>query len=233
MKRILLVDDAAFLRSMCRDFLTKAGFEIAGEAENGHEGIEKYKELNPDIVLLDIAMPECDGITVLKSILSHDPNANIIMLSAIGHARSVIDCLTLGAKDFVVKPFQAESLVKKIRNIIDTIGECCKPDFAKSTALAPIVNLDFLAPFIQMSGDNILAQTEIDTIIQITKSNNTPTAQTMATLMTGVKTTFTSTPKKNESAAFFYAQDDVPVLLHQLLQGQEKMIALLSKLAEK
>ena len=107
-KNILICDDAAFMRMMIKDILTKNGYNIVGEAENGAKAVEKYSELKPDLVLMDITMPEMDGIEALKKIKASDPNASIIMCSAMGQQAMVIESIQSGAKDFIVKPFQAD-----------------------------------------------------------------------------------------------------------------------------
>ena len=106
MARILIVDDAAFMRMMLKDILTKGGFEIAGEAGDGNEAVAKYNELKPDLVTLDITMPNKDGIQALKEIKAADPNATCVMCSAMGQQSMVIEAIQSGAKDFIVKPFQ-------------------------------------------------------------------------------------------------------------------------------
>ncbi|MCT8139832.1 response regulator [Anaerobacillus sp. CMMVII] len=116
--KILIVDDAAFMRMMIKDILTKNGFEIAGEANDGAQAIEKYKELSPDLVTMDITMPEMDGITALKEIKKFDPNAKVIMCSAMGQQAMVIDAIQAGAKDFIVKPFQADRVIEAIKKTI-------------------------------------------------------------------------------------------------------------------
>ncbi len=117
-KKILIVDDATFMRMMIKDILTKNGYEIAGEAENGNIAVEKYLELKPDLVLMDITMPELDGIEALKMIRSKDPNAKIIMCSAMGQQAMVIEAIQAGAKDFIVKPFQADRVIAAIKKAI-------------------------------------------------------------------------------------------------------------------
>ncbi|WNF35450.1 response regulator [Bacillaceae bacterium IKA-2] len=116
--RILIVDDAAFMRMMIKDILSKNGFEIAGEANDGAQAIEKYKEVSPDLVTMDITMPEMDGITALKEIKKFDPNAKVIMCSAMGQQAMVIDAIQAGAKDFIVKPFQADRVIEAIKKTI-------------------------------------------------------------------------------------------------------------------
>lgn len=113
-KKVLIVDDAAFMRMMIKDILTKNGFEVAGEAENGITAIEKYKDIRPDLVTMDITMPEMDGIAAVKEILAFDPEAKVIMCSAMGQQAMVIDAIQAGAKDFIVKPFQPERVIEAV-----------------------------------------------------------------------------------------------------------------------
>jgi len=115
---ILVVDDAAFMRMMIKDVLSKNGYEILGEAENGQKAIEKYKELNPDLVIMDITMPEVDGIQAVKEIKKFDGNAKIIMCSAMGQQAMVIESIQAGARDFIVKPFQADRVVEAVKKVI-------------------------------------------------------------------------------------------------------------------
>ena len=117
--RILIVDDAAFMRMMIKDILTKNGFEVVGEAADGLQAVEKYKEVNPDLVTMDITMPEMDGITSLKEIKKIDPAAKIIMCSAMGQQAMVIDAIQAGAKDFIVKPFQADRVLEAIKKTLE------------------------------------------------------------------------------------------------------------------
>ncbi len=113
--KILVVDDAAFMRMMIKDILTKNGYEVVGEASDGAVAIEKFKELKPDLVTMDITMPEMDGITALKEIKKIDGNAKVIMCSAMGQQAMVIDAIQAGAKDFIVKPFQADRVIEAIK----------------------------------------------------------------------------------------------------------------------
>ncbi|PAV30011.1 two-component system response regulator [Virgibacillus profundi] len=117
-QRILIVDDAAFMRMMIKDILTKNGFEVVGEAQDGADAVEKFKELSPDLVTMDITMPEMDGITSLKNIKQIDSNAKIIMCSAMGQQAMVIDAIQAGAKDFIVKPFQADRVIEAIQKAL-------------------------------------------------------------------------------------------------------------------
>lgn len=116
--RILIVDDAAFMRMMIKDILTKNGFEVVGEAQDGAQAIEKYNDLKPDLVTMDITMPEMDGITALKEIKKVNPDAKIIMCSAMGQQAMVIDAIQAGAKDFIVKPFQGDRVIEAIQKAL-------------------------------------------------------------------------------------------------------------------
>jgi len=115
---ILIVDDAAFMRMMIKDILTKNGFNVIGEAENGAKAIEKYKELLPDLVIMDITMPEVDGIQAVKEIRKIDSNAKIVMCSAMGQQAMVIEAIQAGAKDFIVKPFQADRVLEAVKKVL-------------------------------------------------------------------------------------------------------------------
>ncbi|MBU5677427.1 response regulator [Alkaliphilus sp. MSJ-5] len=115
---ILIVDDAAFMRMMIKDVLTKNGFDVVGEAENGARAIEKYKELQPNLTIMDITMPEIDGIQAVKEIKKIDPSAKIIMCSAMGQQAMVIEAIQAGAKDFIVKPFQADRVIEAVKKVI-------------------------------------------------------------------------------------------------------------------
>ncbi|MDL2288435.1 response regulator [Oscillospiraceae bacterium OttesenSCG-928-F05] len=116
--RILVVDDAAFMRMMIKEVLTKNGFDVVGEAENGAKAVEKYKELTPDLVIMDITMPEVNGIEALKQIKAMDANAQVIMCSAMGQQAMVIEAIQSGAKDFIVKPFQADRVFEAVKKVL-------------------------------------------------------------------------------------------------------------------
>ncbi|MBP2653107.1 MAG: response regulator receiver protein [Firmicutes bacterium] len=116
--KVLIVDDAAFMRMMIKDILSKNGFEVVGEAENGAKAVEKYQELKPDLTTMDITMPEMDGITAVKQIKGIDPNAKVIMCSAMGQQAMVIEAIQSGAKDFIVKPFQPDRVLEAIRKVV-------------------------------------------------------------------------------------------------------------------
>ena len=117
-KNILICDDAAFMRMMIKDILTKNGYTVVGEAENGAKAVEKYAELKPDLVLMDITMPEMDGIQALKKIKEADPSATVIMCSAMGQQAMVIESIQSGAIDFIVKPFQADRVLEAVRKVV-------------------------------------------------------------------------------------------------------------------
>ena len=116
--RILIVDDAAFMRMMIKDILSKNGYDIVGEAENGKVALEKYQELRPELTTMDITMPEMDGISAVKEIRKVDPKANIIMCSAMGQQAMVIDAIQAGAQDFIVKPFQPDRVLEAVRKAL-------------------------------------------------------------------------------------------------------------------
>ena len=117
-KNILIVDDAAFMRMMIKDILTKNGYKVVGEAGNGVEAVEKYSQLKPNLVMMDITMPEMNGIDALKKIRENDGNANVIMCSAMGQQAMVIESIQAGAKDFIVKPFQVERVLEAVQKAI-------------------------------------------------------------------------------------------------------------------
>lgn len=118
MKRILICDDAAFMRTTIKNIVLKAGYEVAGEAENGRVAVEKYRELKPDLVLMDTTMPEMDGIAALKAIRAEDPAALVVMCSAMGQQSIVIESIQNGAKDFIVKPFQKERVIDCLKKYL-------------------------------------------------------------------------------------------------------------------
>jgi len=118
MAKVLIVDDAAFMRMVLRNMLEKNGFEVVGDAETGAKGVQQYKALHPDIVTMDITMPDMDGITAVKEIKSSDPAARIIMCSAMGQQAMVMDAIKAGAADFIVKPFQEERVIESLRKVL-------------------------------------------------------------------------------------------------------------------
>ena len=114
MARVLVVDDAAFMRKVVSDALASGGHEVVGEAGNGAEAVQRYQELSPELVTLDITMPEKDGLEALGEIISIDPGARVLMCSALGQEGKVIESIQKGAKDFVVKPFQPAQLLEAV-----------------------------------------------------------------------------------------------------------------------
>lgn len=118
MARILITDDAAFMRMQLKDMITKAGHEVVGEAANGAEAIEKYSELKPDLVTMDITMPEMNGVEAVKEIKKADADATIIMCSAMGQQNMVLEAIQAGAKDFLVKPFNGERLEEALSKVL-------------------------------------------------------------------------------------------------------------------
>ncbi len=116
--KILIVDDAAFMRMILKNILTSHSFQVVGEAENGMQAVQKYRELSPDLVTMDITMPEMDGIQALKEIRKNNPNAKVLMCSAMGQEAMVVEAIRAGAKDFIVKPFQEDLVIEKIKKIL-------------------------------------------------------------------------------------------------------------------
>jgi len=114
MARVLVVDDAVFMRRMVGDALSKGGHEVVGEATNGQEAVQRFRELKPEVTTLDITMPEMDGISALKAILEVDPGARVIMCSALGQESKVLESIKAGARDFVVKPFQPDRVLEAV-----------------------------------------------------------------------------------------------------------------------
>ena len=117
-RNVLICDDAAFMRMMIKDILTKNGYNVVGEAENGLKAVEKYNETKPDLVMMDITMPEMDGIQALKKIKEKDSAASVIMCSAMGQQAMVIESIQSGAKDFIVKPFQADRVIEAVKKVV-------------------------------------------------------------------------------------------------------------------
>lgn len=117
MKRVLVVDDAAFMRVSIKSMLAKHGFDVVGEAENGIVAVAKFQELQPDIVTMDITMPEKDGLQALKEILAISPGANIVMVSAMGQEGMVREAIVAGAKGFIVKPFKEDIIINALSGL--------------------------------------------------------------------------------------------------------------------
>ncbi|MHC5026197.1 MAG: response regulator [Planctomycetota bacterium] len=104
-KRVLIVDDALIMRARIKDIAERAGWQVAGEACNGEEAVALYRQVNPDLVTLDIVMPRMDGVAALKAVMAEDPNARVVMVSAVDQREKLTECIQSGAIDFIVKPF--------------------------------------------------------------------------------------------------------------------------------
>ncbi|MGG3889829.1 response regulator [Metabacillus fastidiosus] len=118
MARILIVDDAKFMRMTLSNILNKGSYEVVGEAQNGMEAVEMYQELKPDLVTMDVTMPEKNGVEALKEIKEKFPDAKIIMCSAIGQQKMVVEAIEAGAKDFIVKPFDESRVIEAITRVL-------------------------------------------------------------------------------------------------------------------
>ncbi len=118
MARVLVVDDAAFMRKVVGDVLESGGHEVAGEAGNGSDAVSRFRELKPEVVTLDITMPEKDGLAALQDIITLDPGARVIMCSALGQESKVLESIKIGAKDFVVKPFQPDRVIGAVEQAL-------------------------------------------------------------------------------------------------------------------
>jgi two-component system chemotaxis response regulator CheY len=117
-KRILITDDALFMRVTLKNILTQNGYDVVGEAQNGVEAVKLYQELKPDLVTMDITMPEMDGIAALKEIRGSDPEAKVVMCTAMGQKNMVVEAIQAGAKDFIVKPFQPERVLEAVGKLL-------------------------------------------------------------------------------------------------------------------
>ncbi len=115
--KVLIVDDALFMRNMLREIFTKAGYEIVGEAGDGEEAVEKYQRLQPDLVTMDIVMPRKSGIEALQEIMAEHPGAQVVMCSALGQESLILEAVQAGAKDFIVKPFKEERVLEVVRRV--------------------------------------------------------------------------------------------------------------------
>jgi two-component system chemotaxis response regulator CheY len=228
--RILLVDDAPFMRLMCKDILNKAGYEICGEAADGEEAVRLCRTLKPDLLVVDIVMPKMDGIYALQQIRAFDGEVKAVMLSAMGQARIVAEALLSGAEDFVVKPFQADRLIEAAarafteqcvfnRNVLEQIRDKC----AESTF--------------------ILSQTEIDDIIKAALTGSEAGQQTDALIKRLQRTSNPYgegyAPAEPSAAAKTQTDDtqtdsgEILALLKQIVKGQDEMKELLGTLAGK
>ncbi len=116
--RVLIVDDALFMRTMLRNIFVESGFEVVGEAGNGSEAVERFRQLAPDLTTMDIVMPEKNGIEALKQIVALDPKARVVMCSALGQESLIIEALDAGARDFIVKPFKPAKVVEVAQKVL-------------------------------------------------------------------------------------------------------------------
>ena len=116
--RVLVVDDAIFMRSMIRDIFARSPFVVVGEAEDGEEGVRLYREIRPDLTTMDIVMPKMDGLSALREIMRFDPRARVVMCSALGQEALIAEALQIGAKDFIVKPFQPSRVLKVAQSVL-------------------------------------------------------------------------------------------------------------------
>jgi two-component system, chemotaxis family, chemotaxis protein CheY len=117
-QKVLVCDDAIFMRTMISDILSGAGYEVVGEAETGLQAIERYRSLRPDLVTMDIVMPDMGGIDAVREIVKEDANAKILMCSAMGQQALVVEAIQAGAKDFVVKPFQPSRVLEAVQRVL-------------------------------------------------------------------------------------------------------------------
>jgi two-component system, chemotaxis family, chemotaxis protein CheY len=115
---VLVCDDAIFMRTMITDILSQAGYDIIGEAESGAQAVQRYRDLKPDLVTMDIVMPDMGGIEAVREIVKHDPDAKILMCSAMGQQALVVEAIQAGAKDFVVKPFQPSRVLEAVQRVL-------------------------------------------------------------------------------------------------------------------
>ena len=119
MKRILIADDASFMRQMIRDIIDSEGFDVVGEATDGVEVVERFKELHPDVVMMDIVMPKRSGIDAVKAIKAEDAGARVVMCSALGQEALVTEAIQAGARDFIVKPFKPDAVLATLRKVVE------------------------------------------------------------------------------------------------------------------
>jgi two-component system, chemotaxis family, chemotaxis protein CheY len=117
-QRVLICDDAIFMRTMIADILKQAGFDVAGEAETGTQAVDRFRELKPDLVTMDIVMPDMDGIDAVREIVREAPEARILMCSAMGQQALVIEAIQAGARDFVIKPFQPSRVLEAVQRVL-------------------------------------------------------------------------------------------------------------------
>ena len=118
LRTVLICDDAVFMRTMLSDILTQAGFAVVGQAQTGEEAVAKYRDLQPDLVTMDIVMPDMGGIEAVRKIVEEYPDANILMCSAMGQQSLVVEAIQAGARDFIVKPFQPGRVLEAVQRVL-------------------------------------------------------------------------------------------------------------------
>jgi two-component system chemotaxis response regulator CheY len=217
-KKVLLVDDANFMRIMCADIFSKNGYTVLGEsngAHNGQEAVEMYKTTAPDIVIMDIVMPEMDGISAVRKINEYDPSAKILMLSAVCQPAMVIDALIAGAANFVSKPFHAELLLETARAV-----------FTDETTL----NRDYLTELktkSDVAANYLLSQPQIEELVKAAKSCDSEYRNSAERVFAGLPA---ATIPSGESAPDNNSQ--MMQLLQKIVQGQEEMKELLKQIVK-
>ncbi len=119
MARVLVADDASFMRQMIREIVESEGFEVCGEASDGIEAVDEFKKLHPDVVTMDIVMPRKSGIDAVRGIIALDPGARVVMCSALGQETLVAEAIQAGAKDFIVKPFKPDAVIETLKKVLE------------------------------------------------------------------------------------------------------------------
>jgi two-component system chemotaxis response regulator CheY len=239
-KKVLLVDDAPFMRMMCTDILTKNGYEVAGEAADGIGAVEMYKQLKPDVVLMNIVMPNMDGVEALRNIKAFDPAANVVMNSAMSQARIIAEALLAGAHGFNVKPFHPDGLLSLLRDSFDPTREFDRDILQRV--------------YDECTGDYICSQADIDEITQLALSSEadeyavislierlnhhgpvpkTPEHIKPPDLPAEQSAIVLNTLNKIEQGQAAEQSVNILTMLSKIEQGQEDMKALLEKIAEK
>lgn len=217
---VLLVDDANFMRMMLKDILQSNGYTVIGEAADGLKALEEYKRLSPDIVVMNITMPEMDGIIVTQKVTSYDPTARIIICSAMGHASLVSESLQAGARNFIIKPFQPDHLLTAMQNAINTDTRLNQSLLKRIAAECP-------------DRSHTLSQDEIDRIITVAGTENPPIEKVneLINQLSGsdqIKPVVEPLPIKEPDSNDSRIID----LLSKLIEGQHEMATLLKQVAE-
>jgi len=251
-KTVLLVDDSGFLRMMCKDIFTKNGYEVVGEAENGNEGLEKFKSLSPDLVVLNVTMPVMDGLCALKLMKNHNNLANVIMLSACSMVNFVVDALKLGAKNYILKPFNQDILLEAAR--VSFTSECAYNHsvidaFRYAGDVGDVLHQKEITEIIH------LAQTEVDyseimsceKLALLLKDNEKshPVNELIKKISTTPRPNENETGPQSQNEGTFDKNDkndknekndqnnEIVSTLNKIAEGQEEMTELLKQLIEK